>query len=71
MGLSSKFHEKYVAEENPSTDIAHDTILESLQPEFEKLLSQSVSEFGVLQLTRGLELECDAASGAAIIRVVQ
>lgn len=71
MGLSSKFHEKYVAEENPSTDIAHDTILESLQPEFEKLLSQSVSEFGILQLTRGLELECDAASGAAIIRVTQ
>lgn len=71
MSLSSKFHEKYVSEENPSTSIAHDTILESLQPEFEKLLGQSVNEFGILQLTRGLELDCDAASGTAVIRVIQ
>lgn len=71
MGLTSKFHEKYVADESPSTSIAHDTILESLQPEFENIMGKSLAEFGILQLTRGLELDCDPALGTAVIRVVQ
>lgn len=69
MSLRSQFHEKYLREESPDTNIAHDSILEGLQPEFEKLLLSVVEESGLVPFSQGLDLECDANTNSAIIRV--
>lgn len=68
ISLSSVFHQKYVADESPNTAIAHDTILERVQPTLEAEIENFFATSQAVQATQGLTMACDARS--QILRLV-
>jgi hypothetical protein len=60
--LSSEFHQKYLDEDRPNTTIAHDTILERLQPAIESEIESFLSTSQLVQATAGLTMACEPAS---------
>lgn len=68
ISLSSVFHQKYVDEESPNTTIAHDSILERIQPALEAEIENFFSTSQAVQSTQGLTMGCDVKS--QILRLV-
>lgn len=60
--LSSLFHQKYLDEDRPNTTIAHETILERIQPAIESEIDSFFSTSQLVQATVGLTMVCDSAS---------
>ncbi len=62
MSLSSTFHPKYIDSHSPNTSIAHETLLERIQPAVEAELASFVATSQIVQAAQGLIMGCEPAS---------
>lgn len=59
MSLDSKFHPKYIEDENPNTVIAHETLVDRIRPAVESEIDSFVSTSQVVQALNGFAMDCD------------
>lgn len=67
IALSSVFHKKYLEEDRPNTSIAHEMILDRIQPTIETELDSFFATSQLVQAVQGLVMGCD--SNSQIMRV--